>query len=133
MRQLKLTRLRCSLPSPAMSGEIPLALRLPHPDSAFRIAEEFSPVAIAYGSLHVSEHNSSRRLLKELWRLGKRGVRVRGVISSRGALDSRSLAALNVYLLHVYGRKSRVQWVASGVHRHAWYDLQRRIGFRWVR
>jgi len=105
-------------------------------DSAFELYEKISPVAILYGGgprLFVSEHNSSRRLLKELHRLGKSGIRVRGMISERGALARTSLAALNCWLAHFYGPRSLTQIRADGLHRFAWYDVQRTVALEWVR
>ena len=105
-------------------------------DSTFELWERIDPVAILYGSggrLFVSEYNHSRRLLKELWRLGKERIRVRGMISTLGALDRSSVRALNCYLEHCYATNSWRYMASGNTHRHAWYDLQRAVALRWVR
>lgn len=104
-------------------------------DSTFETCLRISPVAILYGSgarLYVNEYQASHRLLKELWRLGRKRIEIRGMISTLGALDSSSVRALNCYLQHFYGKKSLSQ-VRCRAHRLAWYDLQRDCALRWVR
>ena len=105
-------------------------------DSAFNLTEKIAPVAIVYGGgvkLFVTEANSSRRLLKELWRLGRKGIRIRGMISEAGAADRASLDALNAYLFHFYGRQSLNSLRSGQLHRLCWHDLQRAVALRWVR
>lgn len=101
-------------------------------DTAFERCERIEPVAILYGGkrLYVSEFNSSRRLLKELRRLGRQKIRVRGMISGRGALDRSSLRALNCYL--EFTQWHGINGRAWGLHRFAWHDLQREVALRWV-
>ncbi len=100
-------------------------------ESAFEVAIRISPVAIIYGTrrFNVAEHNSSVRLLKELHRLGKARIPLRGMISAHGSLARESIRALNCYLEHYFGRHPR----PPALHRHVWIDLQREVGFRWNR
>ncbi len=125
-----------------MSLFTPHATRRPEPlpvrdihDTTFSRVEQIASIGIAYGGsrLFVSEFNSSRRLLMELWRLGRKRIRVRAMISVHGALDRSSLRALNCYLEHCYGQISCRTMRSGTTHRHAWYDLQRAVGFRWIR
>lgn len=104
-------------------------------ESTFELYQRIAPVAILYGGgprFFVSEFQASNRLLKELWRLGRKKIDVRGMISTCGALDRASVRALNCYLQHCYGQKSLAQ-VRCKCHRFAWYELQREIALRWVR
>lgn len=106
------------------------------PESAFELCERISPVALIYGRgsrLFVSEHNSSRRLLKELWRLGRKRTPVRGMICQLGALDRESVRALNCFLEHRFGRNSLNSLRAGKLHRWCWYEMQRDCSLRWRR
>jgi hypothetical protein len=102
--------------------------------SAFELYDRISPVAILYGSqrLFVTEHNSARRLLKDLHRLGRARIEIRGMISEAGALERASIRALNCYLRYLYSRKSFRQ-LAGERHRFAWYAMQREVAMAWQR
>ncbi len=93
-------------------------------------------MAVLYGRgprLRVSEQNSAARLLRELYRIGRARIPVRGMICGRGALDGRSIAALNCYLQHGYsGRPWRVRRL-DGLHKWTWREIESRVGLRWVR
>lgn len=97
--------------------------------------QRIESVAVVYGRgrMYVNEQNSAARLLRELYRLGRARVAIRAMISERGALDRRSLAALNCYLQHCYaGRSWRLRRL-DGLHRWAWQDMQAAVGLRWLR
>lgn len=105
-------------------------------DIAFYNYFKIGAVAIVFGAgarFNVSEFNSSRNLLRELWRLGRKRIPLRGMISELGALDRASLRALNVYLEHYYGRQSYASAQADGLHRYRWRDMQAEVRMRWVR
>lgn len=108
----------------------------PGPNSFWELYERIDPVAVCWrasdGRLRFSEQNSARRLLKELREIGAEGVTIVGVISDCGALDRSSLRALNCYLRHVLAVQSERQ-MSGRYHRFTWYELQRAIGFRWLR
>lgn len=114
----------------------PAAPRIHHGESEWELVERIDPVAIMYGTgprLFVSEHNSARRLLRELYRLGAEGVALRGMISSRGALEPASVRALNCYLQHCYAARPWPQRRADGLHRLTWYRMQEAVGLTWRR
>lgn len=122
-----------------MSSDIihrrPLAFDLPqNRGTVFETVERIDPVALIYGGgkLYVGEFQSSRHLLKELWRIGRKKIQVRGMISTVGALDRSSLRALNCYLHHCYSKQSAKAIRSGRTHRHAWYALQEAAKLRWV-
>ena len=103
-------------------------------NSAFERVEKIGSVVFFYGRqrMNVFESNSSRRLLRELWKCGRKKITVRGVICSRGALSRSSVRALNVFL-QCCSTLRGVNAPFAFSHRHAWLDLQREIDARWVR
>lgn len=137
--------LRCVFPFLVRVDFLPLCESLerdapvvvvPAGETIWELWHRIEPVAIVYGGgrrLHVTEHNSAPRLMRELWRLGRRRVRIRGVISEKGSLSRLSVCALNLYLRHYYSVQSLNALRVAGVHRLAWYDLQREIAVSWVR
>lgn len=102
-------------------------------NAAFQRVEQIESVVIFFGRkrLNVFESNSSRRLLRELWKCGRKRIKVRGVICARGALSRQSLRALNVFL-DCCSNLRGVRSPFAFSHRHSWYDLQREIDARWV-
>lgn len=93
------------------------------------------PVAILYGGrggrMHVTEHNSAARLLRELYRLGREDIPIRGALSGAGALDRSSIRALNAYLRHCYAAAPWRTRSLDGLHRLAWYKIQRECALVW--
>lgn len=105
-------------------------------ESAFETCERIEPVAILYGRgarLFVTEHNIASRLLKDLHRLGRGKLTVRGMISTRGSLDRSSIRALNCWMEHYYGPRHPRCIGNGGLHRFDWYKLQATLALRWVR
>ncbi len=107
------------------------------PGETFReMYDAIRPVAIVYGTgrrLYVSEFTSARRLLRELWRIGRHRLRIRGAISELGALSPRNIAAFNCYLEHSFGTQSLNNLRAGRLHRFTWYKMQREIPLTWIR
>lgn len=103
--------------------------------SNFEEYRKIQPVAIAYkkgARIFVSEFQDARKLLKELWRLGRAKIDLRGVISGRGALDAQNLARLNVYLQHHFSRQSLNSLRAGQLHRYTWHEMQRAVPLAWT-
>lgn len=104
--------------------------------SVWELYDRIEPVAIIYGSgrrRFLNEFNSSRRLLRQLWKLGRARVTVRGAICTLGALDPLHLAALNCYLQHCFARQSLNALRAGQLHRFTWYKMQETIPLAWHR
>lgn len=104
-------------------------------ESAFELYDRIEPVALVYRAGRrtvVEEFNSAKRLLRSLHRIGRYRRELRGMISDQGALTRESLAALNVYLCHCYGRQS-LNRARCAFHRFTWAGMRRKLGLCWVR
>lgn len=102
--------------------------------SSFEEYRKIHPVALAYkrgARIFVCEYQDAAKLLRELWRLGRAKIEIRGVISICGSLDGWNLARLNVYLQHKFARQSLNSLRAGKLHKHTWHDLQREIPLCW--
>ena len=105
-------------------------------ESVWELYDRIEPVAIIYGSgrrRFLNEFKSSRRLLRQLWKLGRGRVTVRGAICALGALDPLHLAALNCYLQHGFARQSLNALRSGQLHRFTWYKLQETVPLIWHR
>lgn len=103
--------------------------------SSFEEYRKINPVALAYkrgGRIYICEFQDAGKLLKELWRLGRAKIDLRGVISICGSLDAQNLAAFNVYLQHSFAKQSLNALRAGKLHRYTWHDLQREIPLCWT-
>jgi hypothetical protein len=112
-------------------------IRLPG-ESTFELYLRIDPVVIISGNKgrwHAFEAESAGHLMRELHRLGEEGIRIRGVLCELGVLSVRSRDALNCFLRHGPGLRLFKKGEARGAkyNRFAWYELQRYLGFRWVR
>lgn len=106
------------------------------PESFWELYERIAPVAVAYrkgGRYYVQEFNSSRRLLKTLWRLGREQIEIRGLMSGLGSASPRSTAALNCYLVHLFSQQTLRQLRAGQLHRFTWHEMQRTVPIEWRR
>jgi hypothetical protein len=84
----------------------------------------------------VFESVHAGRIMRELRRCGRDGVRVRGIVCERGALSLRSIRALNCFLRHnpnfqAFRRVHRDGGVAID-HRFAWRDFQEFLGLQFT-
>jgi hypothetical protein len=107
----------------------------PHAESVWELYERIVPVAIIYGNgrrLEVAEFNSANRLLKELWRIGRHRLRVRGAICAAGALTPANVSAFNCYLEHHFAAQSH-NAIRCQLHRFRWYEMQRSVPLVWIR
>lgn len=115
----------------------PRALEINYfPGTVWENYERIDPVALIYGNgkrLEVAEYNSANRLLKELWRIGRLRLRIRGMISQQGSVPPLHLAALNCYLEHQHSAQSLDALREKGLHRFNWYALQRAVPLIWTR
>ena len=105
-------------------------------ESVWELYDRIEPVAIIYGSgrrRFLNEFNSSRRLLRQLWKLGRARVTIRGMICGAGAIDRLHLAALNCYLQHRFARQSLNALRAGQLHRFTWYKMQETVPLIWHR
>ena len=108
----------------------------PRPDcglSSFELYQRINPVAVVYGSgrrLYVNEHSDARRLLKDLWRIGRARLQIRAVICGAGQLDRADLCAFQCYLEHKFAAQSYLQ-MRCALHRFTWYEIQRETGITW--
>lgn len=104
--------------------------------STFEAYLRIPSVVVIYGNgrtTHASEHKVSTHLMRELFTLGRSGVRVRGILdSSRGVLSIASIRALNCYLRHGVQRFSHCSGRISDspASRFAWADLCRVVNLR---
>ncbi len=98
-------------------------------ESAFELYDRIEPVAIVWGSrrLFVTEYQSARRLLLQLWKLGRAQERIRGMICAAGAVPSPHLAALNCFLQHSFSAQSMKALRAGQLHRFTWSDLRHKV------
>jgi hypothetical protein len=89
-------------------------------------------IVVAAGArLDFAEYNHAGRLLKRLWHVGKNREKIRGAICAAGALSPYNLAAWQCYLEHWHARQSMDALRASGLHRFAWYNMQRAVPLTW--
>ena len=98
--------------------------------------DRISPVAIVYGTgrrLYVSEFTSARRLLRELWRIGRNRLKIRGAISEMGSISPHNLGAFNCYLEHSFAAQSLNSLRAGQLHRFTWYKIQTAVPLVWIR
>lgn len=103
-------------------------------ESTFELYLRIEPVALVWAAgrrMRCAEYQSAQLLLKSLHRLGRERIDLRGVFCRRGVLCRSSLAALNAFLQHDYGRQS-LKSVRCRLHRFEWADLQRKVGLRWI-
>lgn len=108
----------------------------PSPESTWELYDRIEPCAIIYGTgrrMFCQEFNSSRRLLKQLWRIGRGRLRIRGAVTRNGAVPHSHLAAWNCYLEHQFSAQSLNSLRAGKLHRFTWYAMQEAVPLVWVR
>jgi hypothetical protein len=114
----------------------PPCLTLAGPDDAFELFYKIESVVVIVREpkgLHAIEHNHAGRLMRELDRFGREGVRIVGLLANHGAATTSSLRALNCYLRHGPGldnfrRAPKLYRCRNPFHRFGWNELKRHVG-----
>ena len=114
----------------------PPSLALASGDDAFDLFYKIESVVVIVRErrgLHAIEHNHAGRLMRELDRFGREGVRIVGLLQHHGAATASSLRALNCYLRHGPGldnfrRAPKLYRCRNPFHRFGWMELTRHVG-----
>ena len=105
-------------------------------ETTWELYDRIEPVAVVYGNGRrhfLSEYNSANRLLKQLWRLGRARVNIRGMMCHHGALSRLHVCALNCYLQHFFAVQSLNRLRCGQLHRFTWYKVQETVPIVWSR
>jgi hypothetical protein len=119
----------------------PPAVPAPWGEDSFELFNRIPPVVLIVKEgrgLHAIEHVNAAKLMRQLDRFGRDGVRILGMITGESVLDRSSIRALNCYLRHgpgldAFRRAPDLYRCRHPFHRFGWVEFKNHLGLRFTR